>query len=227
MSLDIEELLGEEPEKKPVPEKKPDARTARKTARRKAKASASRADNTTTIQVIRALHAPVSASFIADALGMNVSTVRKRLYELPPIGQQPGGYPLYDFRQALPFLVTPRVDMEKVLSSLSASDLPPSLQKDVWDAKLKAQKWMQNAGELWQTDDVLEVLGEAFQRLKTTTQLWIDQISDNHSLPGPARQELVELVDALQTDLHTTLVEMPKEKATHSQAAQLDGVNDG
>jgi hypothetical protein len=157
---------------------------------------------------------------------MNAATVRKRLYDLPPIGSQAGGHPLYDFRQALPYLVTPRVDMEKILASLSAGDLPPSLQKDVWDAKLKAQKWMQNAGELWPTDDVLEVLGEAFQRLKTTTQLWIDQISDNHSLPGPARQELVELVDALQIDLHKSLVAMPKEKATQSQMAQLDGVTD-
>jgi hypothetical protein len=81
---------------------------------------------------------------------------------------------------------------------------------------------MVNAGELWATDDVLEVLGEAFQRLKTTTQLWIDQIGDNHSLPVEARKELTALVDALQADLHKTLVEMPKEKATRSQMADLE-----
>lgn len=222
MSRDIDDLLGEEPTPK-----KADPRQARKDARRSVRASVKKADDTTTLRLIQALHSPVSIAFLADALGMAAPTVRKRLASLPPLGNLRGGNPLYDFRQALPYLVTPRLDLEKVLASVSAGDLPPSLQKDVWDARLKAQKWMLLAGELWATDDVLEVLGEAFQRLKTTTQLWIDQISDNHSLPADARRELTILVDSLQADLHKTLVEMPAERATTSQVAALDGVEGG
>ncbi len=219
MSDDIDDLLGEGSALS--------ARDARKKARRSVRASAqATTDDNTTLALVQALHRPVSITFLADVMGMDRTTVRKRLANLPPLGQKRGGNPLYDFRQAMQYLVTPRVDMEKVLASMSAGDLPPSLQKDVWDARLKAQKWMVQAGELWATDDVLEVLGEAFQRLKTTTQLWIDQIGDTHSLPVAARKELTELVDTLQANLHKTLVEMPKEKATLSQAATVEAADD-
>ncbi len=212
MSRDVDDLLGEEP----APKKK----TPR--SQRTSYKPAARAKGSADVSVIQALHRPVSITFLSDVMGMDRQTVRKRLANLPPMGQHRGQQPLYDFRQAVSYLVTPRVDMEKILASMSAGDLPPSLQKDVWDARLKAQKWMVNAGDLWRTDDVLEVLGEAFQRLKTTTQLWIDQITDAHSLPAEARDELTRLVDALQADLHSTLVEMPKEKATQSQMSELE-----
>lgn len=213
-----EDLLGEDP--------KPPKKQQRRQARRRTDGGSTRADDAATLTAIQALHRPVSITFLADAFGMDRSTVKKRVAPLPPVGNSRGNTPLYDFRQAAQYLVQPRVDIEKILQGLSADALPPSLQKDVWDARLKAQKWMAQAGELWATDDVLEVLGEAFQRLKTTTQLWIDQIGDNHSLPLAARKELTELVDALQADLHKTLVEMPKEKATLSQAATIASLED-
>lgn len=173
-------------------------------------------------RVVQALLQPVSITFLAQVLGMERRTVNKRLANLPPVGQHRGQTPLYDFRQAMQYLVTPKVDIAEAIKKMGTDDLPVSLQKDVWDAKLKSQKWMLNAGELWRTEDVLEVLGEAFQRLKTTTQLWIDQVGDNHMLSVEARKELTELVDALQQDLHRSLVKMPEEKATKAQIAQLE-----
>lgn len=174
-------------------------------------------------RVVQALLQPVSITFLAQVLKMERRTVIKRLAPLAPIGQHRGQTPLYDFRQAMQYLVTPKVDIAEAIKKMGTDDLPTSLQKDVWDAKLKAQKWMANAGELWRTEDVLEVLGEAFQRLKTTTQLWIDQIADEQMLPAEARKALTEKVDALQQDLHRSLVKMPQEKATRSQLADLDG----
>lgn len=220
MTRSDEDLLGEDP--KPQPKPKPTSRQSK----RRTDGGSVKADAADTMRAIQALHRPVSITFLADAFAMDRSTVTRRLASLPPVGQHRGNTPLYDFRQAASYLVKPQVDMEQILKSLSADALPPSLQKDVWDARLKAQKWMVQAGQLWATDDVLEVLGEAFQRLKTTTQLWIDQIGDNHALPIAARKELTVLVDTLQADLHKSLVEMPQERATLSQAAMLDEVTD-
>lgn len=176
-------------------------------------------------RVVQALLQPVSITFLAQVLKMERRTVIKRLAALAPIGNHRGNTPLYDFRQAMQYLVIPKTDVSEAIKKMGTSDLPMSLQKDVWDAKLKAQTWMERAGELWRTEQVLEVLGDAFQRLRTTTQLWIDQIGDNHSLPAPARKELTDLVDALQADLHRALVRMPEERATRPQLAEIEGTD--
>ena len=175
--------------------------------------------------LVAALRLPVGITFIGDVLRMDRETVKKRLAACPPIEYHKGNVPLYDFRQAIDYLAVPKADKVTIMRAMRAGELPADLQKDVWDARLKEQKWRKEAGELWPTEDVLEVLGNAFQRLKTTTQLWIDQIGDTHALPAAARKELTDRVDALQADLHRALVEMPKEKATLSQAGDHAGVD--
>ncbi len=212
--LSIDYLLGggpeDEPEKKPVTGKKPGQ-----------KRSAPKADGA----VVQALLNPVSITFLAEVLQKDRKTVTKRLAGLAPMGHHRGNIPLYDFRQAVEYLVTPRFNAAEAIKKMGTDDLPVGLQKDVWDAKLKQQKWMENAGDLWRTEDVLEVLGEAFQRLKTTTQLWIDQLSETHALPTEVRKDLTAMVDGLQKDLHQTLVEMPAEKATTSQTGVIEGTD--
>ncbi|MEM1430015.1 MAG: hypothetical protein AAGG09_11210 [Pseudomonadota bacterium] len=206
---DLDDLLGPEPEAEPLP--KPFRPQLRK-----------RASPEIDAQTIDRLQEPVTATFISKALGMDRKRVVGLLSKLEPVGLHRRNVPLYNFRQALGVLIQPKVTpkmIEDRLKRMSADDIPASLQKDVWDARLKAQKWMVQAGELWPTEDVLEVLGDTFQTLKTTTQLWIDQIGDNHDLPEKARQELTLLVDGLQKDLHQRLVEMPKERATPAQVA--------
>jgi hypothetical protein len=175
--------------------------------------------------VVQALLRPVSISFLADVLMKDRKSVTKRLANLTPMGYHRGNIPLYDFRQAMGYLVTPKMDAAEAIRKMGADDLPIGLQKDVWDARLKQQKWMEQAGELWRTEAVLEVLGEAFQRLKTTTQLWIDQLSESHALPADVRKDLTAMVDGLQQDLHATLVEMPKERATTNQLAEIEGTD--
>lgn len=178
-----------------------------------------------TAAVVQTLLQPVSITFLADVLQRDKKTVVKRLAGLAPMGHHRGNIPLYDFRQALEYLVTPRFNAAEAIKKMGTDDLPLGLQKDVWDARLKQQKWMIQAGDLWKTEDVLEVLGETFQRLKTTTQLWIDQLSEGHGLPAEVRKDLASMVDGLQADLHQSLVEMPKERATHAQAADVEGTD--
>lgn len=173
--------------------------------------------------LIQALRQPVSITFLAEVFRRDRKTVTKKLAGLTPISHHRGSTPLYDFVQAAECLVTPRVNLTEYVRNMGVGDLPVALQKDVWDARLKEQKWRTEAGELWRTDQVLEVLGEAFVRLKTTTQLWVDQISEGHALPAEARADLMALVDGLQTDLHRTLVEMPKLKKTKPQLAEIEG----
>jgi len=207
---DLDDLLGPDPgASSEEPEPQPNPGSARPLGR-------------VSSEVVQTLHRPVSVTFLSQVMDMDRKTVVKRLTGLSPAGRHRGNAALYDFRQAMQFLVTPKVDVAAYVRKMGVGDLPSALQKDVWDARLKEQKWRQNAGELWPTSSVLEVLGEAFQRLKTTTQLWVDEIAEVNSLPTEVRTELVSRVDGLQAELHKSLVEMPKERSTESQLAELD-----
>jgi hypothetical protein len=210
---EIEDLLGGGPTEEPEQPRKAPKRGPSKT------------DGRTNAHIVQALLQPVSITFLADVLGKDRKTVTKRLAGLTPMGQHRGNIPLFDFRQAVEYLVTPRFNAADAIKRMGTDDLPVGLQKDVWDAKLKQQKWLKEAGDLWPTEDVLEVLGEAFQRLKTTTQLWIDQLGETHALSPEVRKDLTGLVDSLQTDLHRTLVEMPAEKATPAQVGEIEGTD--
>jgi hypothetical protein len=216
MNDDIDDILGPNPDERSRPKQNGPV-----TKKKPGPASTSRADST----VVQKLFQPVSITFLADVLAKDRKTVTRRLAGLTPMGQHRGNVPLYDFRQALEYLVTPRFSAADAIKQMGTADLPVGLQKDVWDAKLKQQKWMEQAGDLWKTEDVLEVLGETFQRLKTTTQLWIDQLAETHALPDEVRKDLTAMVDGLQTDLHRTLVEMPEEKATNAQLGEIEGTD--
>ena len=198
-----------------IPEEDPDSGRDRRTMVKRG--------GNTNAAIVQALHRPVSISFLSDVTHKDRKVITRRLSNLTPMGFHRGSIPLYDFRQALELIVTPKVDPAELIRKMGTNDLPIGLQKDVWDARLKQQQWMIKAGELWPTEDVMEVLGEAFQRLKTTTQLWVDQLADSHDLPNEVRQDLLGLVDGLQKSLHETLVEMPAARETQSQAGEIEG----
>lgn len=165
---------------------------------------------------------PMSATFLATMLGMGPRTVQKKLAECPPIGQARSA-PLYDFRQALPYLVSPKAnDIKAMIKKLGVHELPQSLQKDVWDARLKEQQWRERAGDLWRSEAVMEVFGDTFQALSSTMKLWTDQIAEENDLPNEVRDALMTRVDGLQKMLHERLVQMPGDKVTKSQVSEIE-----
>lgn len=170
---------------------------------------------------------PVSMTFLMQVFKMDRLTVKKKLAELPPIRMAKGGVPEYDFRQAAAYLVKPKVDIAEYIKTLRPTDLPAYLQDQWWAAQLKRQKWQKEAGELWPTDDVIAVFGDVFQHMKTTMQLWVDQIAENHAVTPAMRTELVQLVDGLQRDLHERLVAMPHETARRNQLREFDDLPAG
>ncbi len=215
---DYEDLIGSVPARAPVAPKRKPGRPPKADKPYEGPAG-------TDAMVTQALMRPVTIGFLSNVMKMDRQTVTKRLAPLPPVGTHRGNTPVYDFRQAMSYLAAPVISPEEIIKRISSTDLPASLQKDVWDARLKMQKWKAQAGELWPTEAVLEVLGEAFQRLKTTTQLWIDQITESQALTPAIREELTVLVDALMADMHRSLVQMAQERATRSQLAEIEGTD--
>lgn len=165
--------------------------------------------------------AGVTVTWIANIFHMGVGTVRRKLANCPKLQNYKGGE-LYDLKIAVQYLVKPAVDISTFIKNMRPGDLPPMLQKDYWDAMLKRQRWEEEAGELWRTDQVLEVLGEAFKTVKMTIQLWPENLERVHGLSDQQRAALLQCTDGLLEDLNKALVEMPKLRATGNVRAEHD-----
>lgn len=169
-------------------------------------------------------HRGVGIDWLSGAFGMDRRRVRAKLAGLNPIGEHKtptGMRPVWDLREAAAHLVPSSQAVQMAIRDMKASDLPPDLQKEVWDARLKEMQWREKAGELWPTDSVINILGEAFKRLKTTLQLVPDQIERDMELAPAIRTRITEIIDQLQVDLHSSLVEMPQQGVTPSYESTI------
>lgn len=162
----------------------------------------------------------VTVSWLAKVFGMDPTTVKQRLADCPPLHRRKAGY-VYALPVAARYLVKPVFDVKAYLEKMKPSELPAQLQKDYWDSQLKRQKWEENAGDLWRTSAIMEVLGETFKTIKFSMQLWADNLETITALSPEQRQLLVQMVDGLQNEIHENLVKMSRDKSTPSVKAEL------
>lgn len=163
----------------------------------------------------------VTVYWLSQVFGITPETVRMRLADCPPESVN-GKSNRYRVRDAAPYLVDPKIDVEKYLKRMRAADLPPLLQKEIWDAKLKRQRWEAQAGDLWHTQDVIAVLSEVFSVIKSTIQLWPDTVERTIGLTDEQRELLVAMGDALQDEVYRKLQEMARAKKTTSSLRDLE-----
>lgn len=169
---------------------------------------------------------PVGQNFLAHVLGLNPETVRKRLRRVQPIGHGAGAQkrPVYDFRKVLPYLIKSEMDAATLLETINPNDLPPSINKTIWEAKRIKLKYEIEAGQAWLDADVLEVFGTVFMAIKDRTKLWVDDLREQcKGMSGPeVLDALQEHIDAYQAALHSDLIEIPKRRSTQSKFAEVD-----
>lgn len=155
----------------------------------------------------------VSVFWLAKAFDMSVSSVRMKLADCPPMVRKGGGY-LYSLPQAASYLVKPRIDIHEYVGALKPADLPPALQPAYWDAKLKRQKFEQQAAELWRTEDVSAAFAEIFKLIKFSLQLWPDTVERSTGLTEAQREILIGLCDALQDEIYAAVKDLAGRQAT-------------
>lgn len=173
---------------------------------------------------IRDVYRGVTITWLMNAFRMDRSTVKKKMADCVPIKYSRGNIAIYDFVQAASHLAKPRIDIGEYLKTIKPTDLPAGLQTDYWDALLKRQKYERQAGDLWHTDDVLEVFGEAFKHIKTSTQLWVSRLERTTGLTSEQIEILNKLTDTLLDDMHGKLVSMKKTSTTRSSKESEDDV---
>jgi len=217
---DVESVLGGAP-KKPLPHGGLKPIKHRRMTRRAQKASEELAQhasmnatisNNGNVEAVK-VRQGVSVSWLAAVWGKSTEWVRQRLAHCPPVAQHGNAF-RYNIAEAAEYLVDPKVDVTKYLRDLKSTDLPAHLQKEIWDARLKRQKWEIAAGELWHTQDVMAVLSSTFAIIKSSIQLWPDTVERQVGLTDDQRALLIALGDLLQNEIHQGLVDAAKERST-------------
>lgn len=157
----------------------------------------------------------VTIAWLAKAFGMEVSTVRKRMADCPPLAKKTSGY-TYAIKDAAQYLVRPRVDLKQYLRELRPQDLPEQLRPSFWEAEAKRLRVEKAMRQLWYTDDVMAVFAEVFKAIKFTIQLWPDTLERQTGLSNEDRKALTEMSDQLQEDIFSEMEKLAKERSTPS-----------
>lgn len=163
----------------------------------------------------------VTVSWLAQVFGMDPKTVKAKLADCPPLHRRKAGY-VYHLPTACRYLIPPAISAEQYIKTMKPSDLPTAFQQSFWDAALKRQKWEENAGQLWRTEKVREVLGSTFQTIKFTVQLWADTLERQTGLSTDQRALLTKMVDSLQEEIYKALVTQAGSQRTTSQRGELN-----
>lgn len=164
----------------------------------------------------------VTEPWLCQAFTLPRPVVRARLKECPLMRRGKNGTPIYDLRIAAAYLVKPRISIKEYIESIEPKDLPQTLQREFWAAKLSEQRWRRQAGELWASEDVVAVFGEVFKLIKNKTRLWQNSISSVEAMSQTQTDELQNLVEDLLDKIYQTLTALESGSATASQLAEVD-----
>lgn len=157
----------------------------------------------------------VTIGWLAQAFGINHTQAKNKLRDCPPLYRRKEGF-IYDLRVAVPYLIKPVFNIEDYLKNASVEDLPLRLQTEFWAAMNKRREYEEATGHLWRSEDVFEVLGEVFQLMKNTMQLWSSDVERQTGLTDVQRGIIRDGVDRLQDQIYEKLVSMVKNPRTKS-----------
>lgn len=162
----------------------------------------------------------VTAGWLAQVFRMDLGTVKARLRDCPPIDTRKNGY-IYDLKVAAQYLVKPVFNIEEYLKTMKVEELPTRLQDQYWSAMNKRQKYEENAGDLWRTAKVQQVLGEVFMLIRNSTMLWVGELERNVEVTEEQRVKLEILTEELMRDINNSIRTNLKRK-TRAQISELD-----
>lgn len=205
------------------PPPKPDRAAAR--AERRAQAEAAKLPPALTFRK------PVGVTFLADIVGKQPKQIQKRLEKCPVVSWEKHGqtsHPLYNFLEAMSYLVPPKGDIEDWFAQQNQASLPPNVSKAFWDMANQRERALLAAGDLWHTDDVLAVLSRVSMTIRQTSKMWIEDMPGKHMLTDEQYQFLMDQIADLGNEVKRALEDMPNQARTlaHSESIreELDGV---
>jgi len=159
---------------------------------------------------------PLTAAQLAQVWRTDRKTVMAKLRGCPPVAKNTRGAFLYDLATASAYLVEPKVAIEAHLKRLRPADLPPYLHDAYWAALEKRQKVELRAGDLWETEKVIDVFGELAKKIKSQVMLWTDQLEKRKKLTPEEREFFNAQCDGLLSSVFEAFTSLQEENRTGS-----------
>lgn len=142
---------------------------------------------------------------IAKLFRMERRDVTPKIMDVSPCGER-GGYPIYYIHEVAPHIVKPIYDVETYLKRMHPNDLPKHLSKEFWTGQVAKQNYDKAAGNLWETDKVIEVMGEAFKLLRMAILLAGDTVEREMVFTMEQREKLRVILDGALNECADRLV---------------------
>jgi hypothetical protein len=149
-----------------------------------------------------------SISQLGEIFELDRRTVTGRLRKVKPSGERSGN-PTYRILDAAPLLLERYVYNEQ--GELVRNDnRTDESAKDYWDAQLKRQKYEENAGDLWRTDQVVMTISQILKFFRESLVVFMDNLEYDSGLPQEQIAKAKLFCDNLLTSCHKHLNSPPE-----------------
>ena len=162
----------------------------------------------------------VPVDWLRRAFHMSARTVERKIKGLKTVGVTAKGVPLYDLGEAAQRLVKPKMDLSEYLEDITVDDLPDKLKEAFWNAKLKEQRYLKNAGELWRTEAVIQLFGSTLKDTKERMRLIPELGEKSLGLTPEQADGLRKIVSRVQEEIWNEIQNL--ESKTPSSVAELN-----
>lgn len=168
---------------------------------------------------------PVSANFLSKIVGKQVRQIERRLEKCPvadwTVTTQGNQTPLYNFLDAMAYLIPPRGNIEDWFAQQNAASLPPYVNKMWWDSAHQRNRVMLQSNDLWTTESVMAVFGEIAMLIRQEVKMWVEDLPEKELLNDQQYNALIDATNRLIDDVREKLIDMPQH--TRSMSDQISG----
>ena len=146
-----------------------------------------------------------SINQLAALFDLDRRTVANRLKEVQPCGKR-NSFPIYKISEVAELLVVGYMTGDAV--SETQKRQRADKEKDYWDAKLKEQKYLENMGDLWRTERIVEVFAVVFKQIRESVTVFIDALEHESGLPTKQIEKAKHFGDALLVEMRDHLMSL-------------------
>lgn len=167
-----------------------------------------------------------SINQLAQLFDLDRRTVADRLKDVNPSGRR-ATFPVYRVSEVAELLVTGYMTQGQLTEAQKMQKADKA--KDYWDAKLKEQKYLEQMGDLWRTEKVVEVLAAVFKQLRESVVVFSDAMEHESGLPVEQIEKTKGFCDGLLVEMREKLIRMDiDDEGDHvpPQAAPVDEAED-
>lgn len=142
---------------------------------------------------------------LCTIFGLTMKTVKKRIGPVKPSAKR-GAQTFYRVKDVAPFLVKPAYNIEEYIRNMEPGELDKYFSKEFWAGMRSRQLFAKEAGDLWPTDKVVAVCGDAFKTISMQVRMLGDSLGAEVELSSRQREILAKHIRSCMNGIHEELI---------------------